>query len=246
MDTLYLKPVYLPAGGVRLLSPQHFAQQSGDLTGTETVTNGHQVTLHWQKHSASLTSPLSPMDNVSTFHLALGFINFETYCQQAKIDNQTSTVLDNEMIHELDLPTNGNHIRPWGRNHYPLDGAMSIRPNMLQSQQTTKVEQEYLQLHNSLGHIHPDRMQLMVQQGTLPARFKNCRMPFCVSCAFGKSSRKPWHSHSTSNIDKSIRPQRPGECISVDQLISPTPGFTAQMSGKLTTQRYTCATIYVN
>ena len=103
-----------------------------------------------------------------------------------------------------------------------------------------------MQLHYSLGHIHPDRMQLMVRQGTLPQRYKRCRLSFCASCTYGKATRKPWRLHISSNKDESNRPQRPGECISVDQLISPTPGFIAQMSDKLTTQRYTCATIYVD
>ena len=114
------------------------------------------------------------------------------------------------------------------------------------NQQSTTLEQEYLQLHQSLGHIHPDRMQLMVQQGTIPNKFRRCRLPFCAACAYGKSTRKPWRSHSSNNDEESAHPQRPGECISVNQLISPTPGFIAQMSGTLTTQRYKCATIFVD
>ena len=89
-------------------------------------------------------------------------------------------------------------------------------------------------------------MQLMVQQGTLPERFKRCRLPFCASCTYGKATRKPWRSNISTNDDESARPQRPGECVSVDQLISPSPGFIAQMSGKLTTQRFSCATIFVD
>ena len=237
---------YSPAGGVRLLSPQHFAQQTGDLTGTGSTTNGRQVTLHWQNRTANLTIPLSPLDNVATFHLAPGFKNYKTYCQQAAVQQQTTAVLDQEKVHQLDLPTNGHSIRPWSNAIHPLDGKKQIQQNMIPSTAMESKEQEYLQLHSTLGHIHPDRMQLMVQQGTLPAKYRNCRLPFCASCAYGKSTRKPWRSHSTPNTDEASRPQRPGECVSVDQLISPTPGLIAQMSGKLTTQRYTCATIYVD
>ena len=56
---------YCESGGVRLLSPQHFAQQTGNPLGTGTTTNGHQLTLYWQQHNASLTIPLSPNDNVA-------------------------------------------------------------------------------------------------------------------------------------------------------------------------------------
>ena len=48
------------------------------------------------------------------------------------------------------------------------------------------------------------------------------------------------------NTDEDGKPKQPGEPISVDQLISPTPGFIAQMCGILTTKRYTCATVYVD
>ena len=38
----------------------------------------------------------------------------------------------------------------------------------------------------------------------------------------------------------------PGELVAVDQMVSPTPGFVAQITGKLTTKRYKYATIYVD
>ena len=38
----------------------------------------------------------------------------------------------------------------------------------------------------------------------------------------------------------------PGEVISVDQMVSPTPGLIAQMSDRLTKERYKFATIYVD
>ena len=38
----------------------------------------------------------------------------------------------------------------------------------------------------------------------------------------------------------------PGERVLVDQIMSPTPGFIAQMVGRLTSKRYTCATLFVD
>jgi hypothetical protein len=38
----------------------------------------------------------------------------------------------------------------------------------------------------------------------------------------------------------------PGDCISIDQLESLTPGFIAQLKGRLTKKRYGAATIFVN
>ena len=238
---------YLKEGGVRLLSPQHFAQQTGDIVGTGTTTNGKEVVLHWQQSAGKLTISLSPMDNVATFHLAPGFDTFNMYCHNATTEEHSSkAVLDNEPIHLLDLPHNSHSIRPWMPTRIHFDGDKSIQSSVHTESHSTTLEREYMQLHQSLGHIHLERMQLMVQQGTIPKRFQRCRLPFCASCAFGKSTRKPWRSHSSPNSDESHKPRKPGECVSVNQLISPTPGFIAQMSGTLTTQRYKCATIFVD
>ena len=38
----------------------------------------------------------------------------------------------------------------------------------------------------------------------------------------------------------------PGQCVAVDMLRSPTPGLIAQLTGRLTTNRYNYATVYVN
>jgi hypothetical protein len=37
--------------------------------------------------------------------------------------------------------------------------------------------------------------------------------------------------------------RRPGQVVSVDQLVSPTPGLIAQTTGFLTTKRYKYATV---
>ena len=37
----------------------------------------------------------------------------------------------------------------------------------------------------------------------------------------------------------------PGAVVSVDQLVSPTPGFISQMTGRLPTKRYNYATVFV-
>jgi hypothetical protein len=49
-------------------------------------------------------------------------------------------------------------------------------------------------------------------------------------------------THNSTNN----QPTKPGQIVAVDQLVSPTPGLIAQMSGFLTTKRYKYATIYVD
>jgi hypothetical protein len=63
---------------------------------------------------------------------------------------------------------------------------------------------------------------------------------------FAKATKKKWRDKTRINEDTPEKPTRPGQVVSVDQMVSPTPGFIAQMTGILTTKRYDYATIYVD
>ena len=86
----------------------------------------------------------------------------------------------------------------------------------------------------------------MAKQGIIPRRLSKCRVPTCSACLYAKATKRPWQSKPKKNGDGGIKPTRPGQVISVDQLVSPTPGLIAQMIGFLTTKRYRYATVYVD
>ena len=62
---------------------------------------------------------------------------------------------------------------------------------------------------------------------------------------FAKMTRRPWRGKPTlSRNDKADKlPTRPGQVVSVDHVVSPTPGLIAQMTVFLTTKRYKYATV---
>jgi hypothetical protein len=66
------------------------------------------------------------------------------------------------------------------------------------------------------------------------------------SCLCPKAAKRSWRSRSSDNKDEARKPTKPGQCVSVDQLASPTPGLVAQMIGFLTMTRCKHATIYVD
>jgi hypothetical protein len=68
----------------------------------------------------------------------------------------------------------------------------------------------------------------------------------CTGCLYGKAKRKPWRTKPTREGARSRVATQPGECVSVDQMVSSTPGLIAQMRGIPTTKRYTCATVFVD
>ena len=60
----------VPEGGVRLLSPQHWAKTQKDskpFKGTGCETNESTMTLYWNQKKNKLTVPLGKTDNVATF-----------------------------------------------------------------------------------------------------------------------------------------------------------------------------------
>ena len=57
-------------------------------------------------------------------------------------------------------------------------------------------------------------------------------------------TRTPWRVKGTANRGKIHPTTRPGECVSVDQIESYTPGFLAQLKGCITRRQYRAATVF--
>ena len=62
---------------------------------------------------------------------------------------------------------------------------------------------------------------------------------------FAKAKRKRWRDKPRTAY-KNEYATNPGDFVSVDQMVSPTPGLVAQMTGSLTSKRYKYATIFVD
>lgn len=106
---------------------------------------------------------------------------------------------------------------------------------------------ELLRWHHQLGHISFKKLQLMSKANILPKKLSTCTVPLCTSCLFGKATSQPWQSKtSKEKLIKSHTITSPGQCVSVDQLESTTPGLIAQMKGRPMTKRYIAATVFIN
>jgi hypothetical protein len=92
------------------------------------------------------------------------------------------------------------------------------------------------------------KMQVMAKQGILPMRWTKGGIIVCTSCLYVKATRRPWRTKpkKDSQESKLRTATEPGQCISVDQLESRTPGLIAQVKGWLTKKRYQAATIFVD
>jgi hypothetical protein len=105
---------------------------------------------------------------------------------------------------------------------------------------------ELMGWHYRLGHLPFKRLKAMADKGVIPRRLADCRVPKCSACIYGKMTRRAKQTKTPSNKIGSMEITSPGQCVSVDQLESNTPGFIAQLKGIPTTARYRGATIYVD
>ena len=271
---------YVPDGGVRLLSPQHWAKsQKGKLQrSTGETTNANKCILHWGENKQySLNVPLDKHSNVATFELAPGYRSYDVYCQQAqldikhddlhpKVDNSPPSADEEGGIHAQVAIT---HTNEWSSTHgakqttFDLNGPQNLQHthhhksrNDTMSTATTHhhksrndtmstATRELLQLHHRLGHTPFSKLQEMARQGIIPSKYAKCEIPICLACQYAKQTKRPWRNkpmrqyHCTKIIE-------PGEVVSVDQLVSPTAGLIAQMTGFITNKRYKYATVFVD
>ena len=86
----------------------------------------------------------------------------------------------------------------------------------------------------------------MARQGIIRKSLANAKTPLCSACAFAKITKRKWRDKPSHSDGKETTAQYPGQRVSVDMLVSPTPGLKAQMTGFITKQRHRYATVYVD
>jgi hypothetical protein len=87
----------------------------------------------------------------------------------------------------------------------------------------------------------------MAKCGLIHSYLANVPPPMCASCQYGKATHHPWRTRANlSQTSKLVVIRAPGDCVSVDQLESPTPGFLGLVKGFLTAQRYRVPTVFVD
>ena len=82
---------------------------------------------------------------------------------------------------------------------------------------------------------------------SIPEEVGNCRVPTCSVCLYSEATRQFWRGNHPSKGKKVNRYEIPRHhVVSIDQLISLTPGLIVQMTGFfLATKCYKFATAFV-
>jgi hypothetical protein len=73
------------------------------------------------------------------------------------------------------------------------------------------------------------------------------KLPLCSACQFGTAHQRPWRTKRTKS-GFIIKPDqtKPGDGVSVDQIISAQPGLIPQMAGFLTSKQIWGCTMFVD
>ena len=251
------------------MSPQHWAQHLRSKPNQEGVTTTYKdkVVVTWQ--GCTKTVQLNDKTNVASFNSSPGYTKFQAFCAECGEEVEDNPVTfptmvsdDEESVHS-DQEEREDPRASKCTNSMSSESSESPRhvdfnlespadrdtPTVIKDEeerQKDNVAAELLKIYQRIGHISPRRIQQMTKVGTLQRKLATCDIPVCTSCMYGKATKSPWRSKNSKNQVEANKPSRPGECISVDQLISQSPGLISQMRGRPTHQRYTCASVYVD
>jgi hypothetical protein len=256
----------------RLFSPQHVAQELKRIDPDQALsstTHFDRVVLSWDNGRKTKTIRLDPFSNVALTRSSPGYQQFAMYCEQIHGNDDmvsymaTDRVADPpDQINEIeqseapenpihpDLP---NNIIRQQFDNVPNDSTnddidATATPQQIFDNETdvpqTDPTSQLLAWHYRLGHLPFVKLQQMAARGDLPASLAKCTRPKCAACMFGKITRRP----TADKPSKRSKPKEefPGSTVSIDHMLSSTPGLIGQMKGFLTRRRYIGACVFVD
>jgi hypothetical protein len=100
--------------------------------------------------------------------------------------------------------------------------------------------------HYHLGHLSFAKLKLLAKNGEIPRCLAKVPAPKCAGCLFGAMTKLPWRSKESKSSCEVFVATKPGECMSINHMVSTQTGFLAQLKGKLTSKRYRAASIFVD
>ena len=238
--TVETEAIYMPSASIRLYSPQaHFRKaRNGSLfldgRGVKVLFPHDKATYTFPHHEPSMLPLMLPVTGGQTQHsLYARRTPLEPHC--STLDEIFTARPGRSCIADL-LPSDSCKTE---------DIVLSVMDE--QNANLTGPQQELLAWHYRFGHVSMGRLQKMIRPkgisltersanapGTavISSNFqqtRSCPKPQCASCNLAKASRTPIRTASTpSSTDGSLKDGdlRPGDCVSLDQIVCPQKGRT--------------------
>jgi hypothetical protein len=103
-----------------------------------------------------------------------------------------------------------------------------------------------MQWHYRLGHLSIPKLKVLAKNGEIPCRLAKVPLPKCAGCLFGAMTKIPWCGKESKATHQVFVATKPGECVSIDHMVSTHIGFFVQLKGGLTKKKYKAASIFVD
>ena len=109
-------------------------------------------------------------------------------------------------------------------------------------------QKELMEMHCRMNHTPFLILIKMAEANKIPKKISKLKnhTPICMSCVSGTPHRKPWRTKSAPKTIRKESETEPGDCISIDQLVSAQPGLIPQMTEFLTKMHIWGATVFVD
>lgn len=251
------KSFYIPNAPSWLLSPQHWAFTAKDHfplpRGTKCTTYDSAIELKWNQRKFKRTLPLDVRgSNVGELTTAPRYSKFHAFCtevgQEDYANDDLGPIMANANVIDDDsdgddgaIDTDDEHAEDYFpsadvpiQTDFPIDGRnASNLPRVEPDEEDTMPQTDsadLLRYHHRTGHVSMVKLQEMARQGMIPKRLATCSVPICTACAYGKATKTPWRTKGKQNRTQTVT--SPGQCVSIDQLVSPTPGVYRPTTGK--------------
>jgi hypothetical protein len=105
---------------------------------------------------------------------------------------------------------------------------------------------ELMRWHYRLDHLSFVKLKMLAKNGEIPCRLAKVPAPKCAGCLFSAMTKLPCCGKESKSSHEVFVVTKPGECVSVDHMISTHMGFFAQLKGKLTSKWYHATSIFVD
>jgi hypothetical protein len=100
--------------------------------------------------------------------------------------------------------------------------------------------------HYRLSHLSFLKLKVLAKNGKIPCCLAKVPPPKCSGCLFGAMTKIPWRGKESKATHQVFVATKPGECVSINHMVSTHVGFFAQLKGVLTKKRYKAASIFVD
>ncbi len=105
---------------------------------------------------------------------------------------------------------------------------------------------ELMQWHYCLGHLSFPKLKIFAKNGKIPCCLAKVPPPKCAGCLIGAMTKLPWCGKESKATHQVFVTTKPGECVSIDHMVSTHVGFFAQLKGGLAKKRYKAASTFVD